>query len=102
MTATTAGIFIEILVGWALVWLADTLARVWVVCIRILARWWISALAFTFVIVKVLSITAFLDVIALTFARSSVEVLVIGTAEVFMTLAATGLFVKVLTWVAVI
>ena len=102
MAATTTSLVVEVFVRGAFVRLANALARVWVILVWVFACWWISTLAFTCVIVIVLSISTFLDITAFTFARSVIEVLVVLAGLVLGTLTATAFVIKILSRVAVV
>ena len=81
----------------AVIWSSVTLASVWVVIIRMLASWWISTLAFTCIIIIVLSISTFLHITAFTLASCTIEILIVWAGLVLWAFAATALGVKVLT-----
>ena len=66
------------------------------------AIWWVSTLAFTCIVVVILIWPAFLDNLAFTLARCAVEILVVWACQILVTLTATALRVKVLTWVTVV
>ena len=87
---------------WALVRLADTLTRVWVVFVWMVASWWILTFAATCAVIVILIWPAFGDHFTFTFARCFIEVLIVWAGLVLGALAATGLGVKVLTSVAII
>ena len=66
MTAAATGVFVKVLVGWTLVRLTDTLARVYIVLIWMMTCRWICALALAFVIIIMPSGLAPFDVALLT------------------------------------
>ena len=67
-----------------------------------LASWWISTLAFTCVIVIVLSIPTFFHITAFTLTSCAIEVLIVWAGLVLWAFAATALGVEILTSMAIV